>query len=364
MKMNSKTWMMLSIALTLSVAGCKKDKPQTPGVDQDTNVTPTTFTNGIFIINEGPFGSGTGTISFYDRRKALVSNDIFQTANGRPLGNIVQSMDTANGKGYIVVNNASKVEVVNISDFKSVGSIGGLTMPRYFLKISGDKGYVTEWGTGGTQGAVKIINLNSNLVISTIATGKGAEKMVRVGGNIYVACVGGFGKDSVVTVINSISDVATATITVGANPASIQVDANNKVWVLCGGQWNSTYTELEKPGKLVRINPANNTIEETLTFTSKTSSPSGLTINSTGNKLFYKYNGSVCSQNISDITLTETKVIGRNPYGLGIDPINNNIYAAYAAGNSNGWAIRYTQDGLPVDSFQVGIYPGNFFFEQ
>jgi YVTN family beta-propeller protein len=358
----TKKLLTLSAAITFAVIGCKKDEPSTP---ETNNNTTGNDTSSVYITNEGPYGSGTGTISLYNKYTGALSNDIFASANGGiPLGNIVQSLSIYNGKGYIVVNNADKIEVVNSKDFKSTATISGLNKPRYFLGIDNNKAYVTEWGATGNEGAVKVINLSTNTVSSTINTGKGAENMVKANNFVYVTCKGGFGNDSVVTVINSSTDAVSTTINVGANPNSVQVDANGKIWVLCGGKWNSGFTQLEKPAKLVRINPSSNTVEATFTFSSIYSGPSNLVINKAKNQLLYVYSGGVYSHEISASNLSNSGLINRYFYGLAVDPSNDYIYAGDAGGfTSNGWVLRYTNSGSVVDSFQVGIAPNGFFFK-
>jgi len=359
--MKMKTALKVSVlAFAIAFTSCKKDDPKTPAP------TPVgvTYDNGVFITNEGPYGSGTGTVSFYSRTGSNVSNDIFQAKNSYPLGNIVQSMEIFNGKGYIVVNNAGKVEVVDGSTFASNGVINGLTQPRYFLGIDNNKGYVSEWGTGGVAGEIKVIDLTTKAVTATIATGKGAEEMVKVGNSVYVACSGGFDNDSVVTVIDALTNSVITNINVGSNPKNIKVDANGKIWVLCSGQWDMNFTTLVKTGKLVRINASTNTIDLSLPFTSTTSQPYGLVINNSKTILYYSYNGMVYSQNSTSSTLNTTAIISRNFYGFGIDPTNDFFYGSDAGNfSSNGKVIRYNTTGVAIDSFTVGVIPGNFCFK-
>jgi YVTN family beta-propeller protein len=358
--MKTKQLIYLStLALAITLASCKKDDPATTSTSAGT-----TYNNGVFIINEGPFGSGTGTVSFYSRSNGSVNNDIFQAKNSYPLGNVVQSMSLFNGTGYVVVNNAGKVEVVDGTSFLGNGSITGLTYPRYFLGISTGVGYVSEWGSGGLAGAVKVINLYTKAVTATITTGKGAEGMIKVGNNVYVACSGGYANDSVVTVIDATTNAVVTNINVGANPTSIQVDANGKIWVICSGQWDASFTTLVKTGKLVRIDALSNTVDLSLPFTSTSSQPSDLVTNNAKTSLYYSYNGEVYSQSCTATTLSTTAVINRNFYGLGIDPTNDYFYGA-DAGNftSNGKIIRYNTTGAVVDSFTVGVIPGNFCFK-
>lgn len=353
-----KLFVISSIAFAVLINGCKKADPKS-GPN-----TPGAYGSGIFVTCEGLYGSGTGTVSFYNRSTGIVNNDIFQTANSFPLGNVVQSMNVFNGKAYVVVNNSNKVEVVNAGDFKSSGTITGVSLPRYFLGINNNKAYVTEWGSTGMNGAIKVINLPGNTVSSTINTGKGAEKMVRSGNSVYVTCKGGYDNDSVVTVINTLTDAVSTTIKVGPNPDGIQQDANGKIWVLCGGRWNSTFTTLAETGKLVRIDPATNNIEQVFTFTSTASTPSNLSINGAKNKLYYTYQGGIYTLDISASGLSSTAFIGRSFYGLGVDPVTDYIYGADAGNySSNGYVIRYNTIGSKVDSFLVGIIPGSFFFK-
>jgi YVTN family beta-propeller protein len=352
---------LLAFATATLFTACKKDDPAPPASG---GAASGSYSNGVFVTNEGPFGSGTGTVSFYDRGTGAVSNDIFEAKNGYPLGNIVQSMEIYNGSAYIVVNNAGKIEVANASDFASSGSITGFTYPRFFMGITASKGYVTEWGAGGVSGAVKVVDLSSKTITATITTGKGAESMLMTGAKVYVACGGGFDNDSVVTVIDPATNSVLTSIVAGANPKNIKLDANGKLWVLCSGKWDPTYSFLEKTGSLVRINPATNAVELSLPFSSLYSQPSSLVINSAGTTLYYSYNGGVYSQSCASSSLSAAPAISRSFYGLGVDPVNNYLYASDAADFvSNGKVFRYNSSLALVDSFAVGVIPGNFYFK-
>jgi YVTN family beta-propeller protein len=357
--MKTKHLLVASFAITVAISACKKDEPQpeTP--------TPTTsaYESGVFVTNEGPFSNGSGTISYFDKTNSTVSNDIFQSKNGYPLGSIVQSMAIYNSKGYIVVNNAGKVEIVDAGTFASVGVVSGLNSPRCFLGVNSTTGYVSEWGADNMTGAVKVVNLSTNTVTSTIATGKGAENMLKVGNKVYVACGGGFGNDSVVTVIDALTNMVTGTIDVGANPKSLQVDANGKIWVLCAGKFALDFS-LEQSGSLVRINPTDNSIELDFPLTSTYSQPFHLVINAAKTSLYYTFDSKVYTQSVNSSTLNTTAVISRNFYSLGIDAANDYIYGGNAGNfSANGNVLRYNASGTVVDSFAVGIIPGGFCFK-
>ncbi|MBL7884807.1 MAG: hypothetical protein JNL69_12110 [Bacteroidia bacterium] len=359
MKINKLLFFSVLVTGTTMI-GCKKDEPTPdPTIPNPTMV----YDNGVFITNEGPFGSGTGTVSFYSRVNSSVYNDIFEAKNSFPLGNIVQSIEVFNNWAYIVVNNAGKVEIADANSFASNGTITGFTYPRYFLGIDNNKAYVSEWGTGGMAGSVKVVNLLTKTITSTINTGKGAEGMVKLGAKVFVACGGGFDNDSVVTIINSLDNTVDTTIVVGPNPSNIQVDTDGNVWVLCKGKYNSSWTALEQTGRLVKINGTTNVIELSLTFLSTFSQPSNLVVNALKNILYYNYDGKVYSHPIASTSLSSSATINRSFYGLGIDPVSNYFYASDALDfSSNGKVIRYTSAGVAIDSFNVGVIPGNFCF--
>ena len=351
-----------TIALSLSITSCDKDVPDPDTVLPNSTAIGKTYTNGVFITNEGTFGLGTGTLSFYSKSDASVSNEIFFNKNAYTLGNILQSMNIYNGKGYLVVNNADKIEVVDGNTIESKGIITGLSKPRYFLGINASKAYVSQWGS--TSSSIAVVDLVTNMVTSTIATGNGAENMLLLGNKVYVTCSGGLGADSVVNVINSTTNAVIKTIKVGANPRGIKVDTNGDIWVMCSGKWKSDYSALENTGSLLRIDATADTVNLSLPFSSTSSQPSNLVINNAKTSLFYTYSGAVYSHDITSTTLSSSAIINRSFYALGIDPTNDYFYGSDAGDySSNGKVIRYKSAGMVVDSFSVGVIPGGFYFK-
>jgi YVTN family beta-propeller protein len=326
------------------------------------------YAKGVFIVNEGPFQNGTGTLSFYDRQKKTVTHDIFATANTRPLGNIVQSMEVFTNQAYMVVNNAGKVEIADAGTLKSTGVITGLKMPRYFLGISSEKALVSEWGDNGVNGAVKIVNLNTKQVTATIPTGKGAERMVKIDNTVWVANSGGFSTDNTVSIIDLATEKETAKITVADNPSGIVHDLNGRVWVLCKGRkvynadWSINAAASTAPA-LVRINSATRAVDFRLDFPSKTASAGNLTCNGNRTTLYFSYGGKVYAMANTATALPANALINRSFYGLGYDPTENLIYGADAGNfSAQGKVIRYNTSGVAVDSVQAGIVPNGFCF--
>lgn len=318
------------------------------------------YSKGFFIINEGPFQNGVGTISFFDYETKEVEDNIFEKVNERPLGSVVQSMEIYNEKGYVVVNNAEKVEVVNPHTFESEGVIKDLMFPRYFLGISENKGYITEWGESFAEGVVKVINLTDRNVEKTITVGLNPEKMVKKDNKVYVINSG----SATISVINTDTDNVIATIEVEGSPNSLQIDADSHLWVLCGG--NKVYDqdwvfveEESEPGALLKVDISSNEVVLNLKFESKAASPNKLLINPAGDKLYYQYLGATYSLNTSDESLNNTAFIQKSFYGNGIFGGKNWIIGADAGDfSAKGKIYIYNlNEGSEVGAYTVGIIP-------
>jgi len=351
MKKNSLL-LLVNLSLILTFSACHKDDPEKNGGE---------FSDGIFIVNEGIFQTGVGTISFINRTNDSISYDIFEAVNGRPLGNVAQSMTIFGGKAYIVVNNASKVEVVDAATFESEATITGLTSPRYFLGISKSKGYVTDWA-----GNVAVVDLDANTVSKKINVKSGPEQMLLSGTQVYILNSGGWSTDSTVSVINTETDEVTNTIQVNHRPTGIAADKNGKIWIMCSGRGYSGWPQsTDSEGHLLRINPADNQVEFDYSFISTTLHPDKLVVNKTGDKLYFLFNGGIYSFDITSTTINPVELVSRNNlYALGYDKKDDYLYVSDPLEyQQDGWVYRYrASDGTIVDSLQTGIIPGNYCF--
>lgn len=349
--MNNKNLFYLLIAALFLITSCNKD-------DDNQNGGESLFDGGAFVSNEGQFQAGNGSVSFYNPVEQSVENGIFENINDFPLGDVVQSMTIYENKAYIVVNNSSKVEVVNLNTFEYEGTILNLTSPRYLLPVNGSKAYVTDLFSN----TISVLNLNTKSISKTIAVNGQTEELVLAGGKVFVANKG----QNYVYVINPNTDSLEDSIEVAAGPGSIVKDNAGKVWVLCEGEtlfdenWNVIG---EEPGGLYRINPSTLSVETSLDF-STTDSPSRLRKNAAGNQLYFVNNG-VFTMSASDNMLPSSALIpqgDRSIYGMNIAP-NGDIYIADAIDfQQSGIVYRYSNDGNLVDEFIVGIAPNGIYF--
>ncbi len=333
---------------------CKKDN------DTDSEILD--YKNCVFISNEGPFNSGTGTISAKSFDSGEVEHEIFQKVNGRPLGNIVQSIEVYNDLAYIVVNNMNRVEVVEANTFKSIATIDDIVLPRYFLGITDNKGYISSWNN-----VVVVIDLNTNSVIKQITTAMGPEKMIKVNNKVFVLNQGGFSIDSVLTIIDCKADTVFENRIIGEKPTGIQLDKYNNLWVMCSGKgWNGEPDTSNTPGKLICIDTDDYSLKKEFIFSSTEMHPEELIINSEADVLFYNYPDGIFRMEITDDFLPESPFIQSENffYSIAFDKMNNRILVSDALDYvQNGIVFSYNAvDGMPVDSFNVGIIPGDFCF--
>ena len=90
------------------------------------------FKDGVIVVNQGLFQTGTGTLTFKERGSSTVVQDLIGLNNeGAFLGNIAQSMIEHNGKNYISINNGGNIIVTHKDDFTILDTISGIFQSRY-----------------------------------------------------------------------------------------------------------------------------------------------------------------------------------------------------------------------------------------
>lgn len=332
------------LAFVLLMQSCKDEPVPTPS---------NAYGSGVFVINEGPFQNGSGTVTFINRATSGVQQDVFAQANGRPLGNVAQTMASFGTQGLIVVNNANKVEVVDLKDFKSVGSIEGLALPsKIVVAANTGKAYVSEWMSFGSPGRVSVIDIASRSVLRSIPVGTFPNAITFHNNRIYVAN----SDENTVTEINASADTVLRTITVGDRPNGF-LSQGNDLLVLCGG--NPSWTGTETAGAIATISGTQISVA---TFPNATFHPSNLANHPNGSAVLYEVNGAIYSQSlpVPANIVPASAVINRGFYHFSLDPTTNGLLYGTDAGDfaSNGWIYRYERNFALKDSIRAGIAPG------
>ncbi len=317
------------------------------------------YEDGILITNEGQFGSGNGSVSFYSFDEDTVANEIFKAENNRPLGDVVQSLVREDDKVLIAVNNSNKVEIVNSDDFKSIATVE-VIQPRY-IAVDDNKAYVTSWANGGK---VYVIDLNSNSITDSAAIGPNPEEILIENNKIYVAN-NGWGYEQTVSILK-LSDLSLVkTLNIDAyGPAQLVKDKNEMIWVLASGQvqYDQNYNVVgHEPSALVQINPNTDEISKHMWLFNEMH-PTKLGINKAEDKLYI--GGGWGFQGLYAVSITASSAptspfIDQQNYGFVIDKENDVIFLLQESSTANGKLIRYKADGTKIKKYTVSIYPSD-----
>ncbi len=336
----------ISIIAMITISSCQPDDDVTP--------ISSTFAKGVFVVNQGPFQTGTGTITHKADNVIEPSQDVFAKANpGLVLGNIAQSMIKHGDRYYIAVNNANKIVVVDL-DFKLIGTIDDVKLPRYFAS-NGSKLYLTIWGADFQSGEVLEINTTSLTIANSIKVGNAPEQMMIDGIELYVTISSPYGGDSKnVAIINTLTNTLTKTITVGDSPTAITKDKNGAIWVLCSGNYAFNPAD-NTAGALVKIGNPN------VTFPLPNGA-SSLVTNVTKDELFFTVGNNVNKHNIASTTFINTTVYTGSSYAIAVNKDNVLHIANPGDFASNGTVETIDLSTAEKSTFKAGIIPGFLYF--
>ncbi len=356
----SKTLVFLFILL-IAFSSCKKD-------DEDNSIGEIIVENleympgkGIFIINEGMFQHGNGSIDFMNKDRKILYKNIFYNVNKLALGDIPTELKIYNNKGYIVVNNSGKLEIVDMNNFNSIITIEGLNQPRRLLKVNDTKAYISSLA----EPFLYILDLTNNTITGNIPTQKSCEYILEHNGFVFTANWSNWyipEENNTVQVIEVSTDQKIKDIVVTKEPNSMVIDKNNMIWVLCSGGFMG-----EEIPALCKIDALSQQLLETITFPDINMSPSKLCINGDKDELFFLNNG-VYKMNITSTSIPVQPLIPQTNnffYGLFVDPETNTIFVSDAKNfTSNGVLLIYDRDGNYEGSRYAGIVPGEFSYSQ
>ena len=323
------------------------------------------YHEGAFVVNEGAFQAGNGTITYYNEVLESAAQNIFINPEGDFAGDVAQSLTFHGDEAYIVINGDSKIEIADAVTFKSIRTItsGALDKPRY-VEIIDNKAYISVWGAYDesfslVDSYVMVYDLESKEVIKTIDTDEGTENLLYDGETLFAANFN-YGSSNTVAAINPSTNTLIDHIEVEAGPAGMVIDANGKLWVVCVGAWNAVN------GQLFRINATTLEVEEEIEITGIP----GIDITTTTDKqnIIYSVGTSVFSLPIaateeSDEPVFEAEEV-TSLYSLTVDQTNGNIWIGDAPSfSSAGKVYIYSSTGVLSTSFNAGIGPTQVVFK-
>ncbi len=337
----------LSVVLIgLIIFSCKRENEIKPEELPDENTV-----SGVLIGNEGNFNWSNASLSLYDKLQSKVFNNVYRTANNKPLGDVLQSVYVDGDYAYLVVNNSSKIIKISLSDFKEVRSYEGLTSPRYMVKY-GDFAFVSDLYANGIS-VLDMKKQGGNAVVKTIPVTGWTEEIDVNENYLYVAGV----TANYVYIINMTTQTLVDSIATADAPMSLTFDKNGYLWVYCGDYQSENYV-LEK----IDIALKQAVFKITLAA-DNTQYSTKMSINVVRDRLYFLYAG-VKTIKVNDSTITDfiDGSVFQTPYGIGVDK-EGDVYVADAKDYvSQGVVYVFDSTGKQKNNFTVGIIPGSFAF--
>ncbi len=336
-------------------ASCSKDDPKDPNAGE-------AYYDGIFIMNEGNFGSGNASISFVENGTNEVYHRIFKNSNsGTNLGDTAQDMKLNEDLAFVVLNVSNKIEIVNRYTLESIATItDGLENPRKIAFLEG-KAYVTNWGDGSdpADDFVAVYNAETFELEQQIPVAEGPDAIAAEGSKIFVAHSGGWSFSNIVSVIDATTAEVVETVEVGEVPNSMVLE-NGSLWVLSAGL--PAYAESgESFGSISKIDAASLQVEQEWQVSGH---PANLVENN--GSFYFTLENAVYAFEPSEESLPQTPLLELNDVDVlyGFNVIDSKIYAASANLDFTGNGRLFIYDlanSNAVTSFQTGINPNGIF---
>jgi len=357
--MGRKSCKILTALIICFLAACVKDKPEIA------NNIPANASGNIYIVCEGNYGIGNASLYLYQPTRDSVYGDIYKAANNQPLGDVFQSMTRIGDQFFLCVNNSNKVVVINATNWKVTATIS-VPQPRDILSVSNNKAYVSSL----YHNSVYIINTQTFQQTGTINfPNQNTEGMCLYYNNAFICTWDTAGNN--IYKVNTTTDQIIQTIKVaGSAPQEVLLDKEQMLWVLSGNQPQG------KTATLTRLDPSTGQILASYQF-SVDVDPLHPAFNKTKDTLYFieanyyggTSNNGVYRMDIHAAALPSRAFVQALQYqyfwALGIDPLTDDIYIGDPKGfTQRGSVYVYGPDGTQIKSFNVGLGPGHFYFDE
>ena len=340
-----------SVVLLASLAGCVRD-PVSALLE-----VPVPSARGVYVINQGNFGRGNSSLSYYDLASFHVYNDVFTAVNGKNLGDVAQSMIVRGSSGYIVVNNSQKIEVIDVATNVNTGTIptGSASSPGQMVFVNDSVALVTDLYAN----QVLVLNVSSRRVTGAIPVGANPAGIALARGKAYVSN-SGFGSGRTVSVISLATLSVSGTIAVGTNPSGVEITPFGLVYVVCTGGYDFTNPANDTPAWIMVIDPSSDTVSDSV-FIGPHATDIGIGADGIGSV-----------PTTTEVLRVDTRVhrltgvFREGSYdAVGVEQASGDVYLADPKDYTQpGTVSVFAPDGSMRIQFSVGIIPGAFAFKQ
>lgn len=309
---------------------------------------------GAYVVNEGLF-SGGGSLSYYDAKRDTMFNDVIGSAADWIFPN---DMRIAGGKGYVAVNGADRVDVIDLSTNRVGKSIHTpqFTGPGY-LAAAGPTILVANY-----NGTVSIISTADDSLRGTTAPLVAFPGGIAfLNSKVFVSDYGTYVNNQFVPgryvkVLNPATLQVTDSVRLSDAPGSMTV-LNGKLFVVCAG----TQTV---PPRLFQIDPDSDRADDSLQLSGSVSD-----IVTDGRDLFVLAAAAVGKFAVQPLRTIQNPFVSRSGglyfYALAADASNGDIYVTnvVSTGGSGRLEIYTSLGSSKRSAVGVGIFPGAIAFK-
>jgi len=349
-----KLYLISAIIVSSFAISCKKDNNFGEVVEKE----PLTLfqSEGVWVVNEGLFGHGNGELSFIDLKNKKIYNSQFFAANGIPAGDVPTSVLIDKDILVLIVNNSSRIFVLNRENLKIKQTISNIPSPRKIAKIT-DRYYAIS---SFTSDSLYFLNIGTtSSITSSMYIGKSTENLVFHNGKIYLSNWSEFGgnwQNNSIMKIDPFQKKIDKILIVSKEPNSLVIDKNSNIWVLCsGGYMNEEFPSLHK----VDIN--NFEIIKSYNFSNKSESPFSLSIDKSGENISF-INHHIYEMSINANSLPSSPILTsgtENFYYINSEILENYIVISNARNYQVSGEVIFFKKGSGIEKrYECGINPG------
>jgi len=344
------------LPLAVSFIACENDKPAPD---------PEPFepmSGGVFILNQGNWGLNNAGISFYD----FETEEFYYDITNKSLGDIGQDMIAYGKKLYVSVSESGRISIFDLKSGKHIKSIDlrngeQVRQPRSMTSYNG-KVYVST-----LDGNVVRIDTVSLTQDGITPVGPNPEGIAAVNGKLYVANSGGFLPDYVFNNTLSIVDIAgfreEKVLTVGLNPLFVHSDSYGNVFLSYRGNYSDVSAGFQKiDTKTYTVSDISISANQDFVISGDSLYFYGVSYNAD-----FSTNNSFGIYNVKTNQLVTNKLISDNtkintPYGIGVNPMNKDVYISDTDYANPGFVYIFGTDGKKKKMLAVGVNACKFVF--
>ena len=353
------------LTLATILFACRKEQGVIP--EEQTKVpNQITAINGMYVLNEGNYGSNKASLDYYDYASGIYRKNIYEQANPSVtlgLGDVGNDIKIYGSRLYIVVNGSNKVEVLDVKTAKKLGQID-IPNCRY-ITFNKNKAYVTAY-----QGYVAVIDTAFFVVNTKINVGQQPEEMAIVGEKLYVANSGGYNYpnyERTVSVIDLNTNTELKKIDVDINLHRLKADQYGDIYVTSRGDYGIV------PSNLYVIDTKTDAVKKKFNVAA-----SEICIDKDFAYIYSVEWSNVTSSNtisFSKINVKDETIVPGTfitdgteknialPYGIAVDPLSSDIYVTDAKDYvTPGTLYCFDKNGKKKFSVTTGDIPAHLVF--